>query len=155
MVGGWGLNLCLFSVPLFLISPLLGVNAFPPEPAAAGWFGISLVFTIAVGLAMDIIFAALVVFFEHSVYAITQIRNAVSTLLSGALLPLALFPWGIGEVFSWLPFASMASALLRIYTGTGDVFKLIGIQAGWCLILWPLALWLWRTNRERMVSHGG
>ena len=83
------------------------------------------------------------------------IRNAVGTLLSGSLLPLALYPWGLGELFSWLPFASTASAPLRIYTGTGDPRRLLLVQAGWAIVLWPLALWLWRANRERLASHGG
>ncbi|MBI1930548.1 hypothetical protein HYR99_40670, partial [Candidatus Poribacteria bacterium] len=58
-------------------------------------------------------------------------------------------------VFAWLPFASMASAPLHIYTGTGDAFRLIAVQAGWSVILWPVASWLWRFQRERLVSHGG
>ena len=37
-------------------------------------------------------------------------------LMSGALLPLAYYPWGLGEVFAWLPFAAMAWAPLAIYT---------------------------------------
>ena len=48
------------------------------------------------------------------------VRAAIATLLSGALLPLAFYPWGLGEVFAWLPFAAMAWAPLAIYTGAGN-----------------------------------
>ncbi len=89
------------------------------------------------------------------VSGMTQIRDAVSVLLSGAIIPLALMPWGIGDVLVYLPFASLASAPLRIYTGTGDPFFLIGLQAFWVVILWPVAHLLWNANRERLVSHGG
>ena len=155
MIGDWLLDLVLFSAPLVLIAPLFGVNPLPASPMAALLFTLSLTLGVAVGLALDFIFTAMMVFLEHSVYALMQIRNAISTLLSGAILPLAMLPWGLGDIFTYLPFASLASAPLRIYTGTGDPQFLITIQAAWALVLWPLARMLWRINRERLVSHGG
>lgn len=79
----------------------------------------------------------------------------MSILLSGSLLPLALLPWGIGAVFGWLPFASMASAPLRIYTATGNPLSLLALQAFWSVTLWIAARFAWARNRERLVSHGG
>ena len=55
----------------------------------------------------------------------------------------------------YLPFASLASGPLRIYTGTGDPALLLGLQAFWLAVLWPLAHLVWTINRERLVSHGG
>lgn len=155
MVGEWVPGLLLFSVPLVLLAPLLGVDPLPVSWTAGLWFGLSLVLGIVVGLALDVLFAAGMVFLDHSVYALQQIRDAVSVLLSGAIVPLALLPWGLGEWLAWLPFASLASAPLRIYTGTGDPLFLVPVQLGWCLVLWVAAHGLWRYNRERLVSHGG
>ena len=28
-------------------------------------------------------------------------------------------------------------------------------QAGWAILLWPLAGWLWRANREKVTIYGG
>ena len=95
------------------------------------------------------------VLLEQNVYALMQIRSAVSALMSGAVIPLALMPWGIGDVLGYLPFASLASGPLRIYTGTGDPALLLGLQAFWLAVLWPLAHLVWTVNRERLVSHGG
>jgi ABC-type uncharacterized transport system permease subunit len=64
-------------------------------------------------------------------------------------------PWGLGTVFEYLPFAAMASAPLRIYTATGYPARLLAIQTGWALILWPIAIWMWRANREKLASYGG
>jgi ABC-2 type transport system permease protein len=64
-------------------------------------------------------------------------------------------PWGLGKIFDWLPFASMVSAPLRIYTGTGEPFQLLMIQAMWALILWPGVALSWKWNRERLVCYGG
>jgi ABC-2 type transport system permease protein len=155
MCGRWLFELCIFSLPLLLIAPLLGVDPTPAGPAAAALFPISLLLGISVGLALDFIFGALLVLLALPLWAIWQIRAAVTTLLSGALLPLALLPEGVGAVLSWLPFASMASAPLQVYVGTGDPIRLMAVQIGWSLVLWPLAHWLWRASRERMLSYGG
>jgi len=153
--GKWILGFCMFSLPLLAFSPLLGVNPLPESAEAGGLFILSLTLAISVGLAIEFIFGALMVSLELNMWALYQIRGAVTTLLSGALLPLPLLPWRIGDAFAWLPFASMASAPLRIYTGTGEALQLIAIQAGWSVILWPVAHFLWRASRERMVSYGG
>ena len=155
MAGRWLFSLALFSLPLLLLSPLLGVDPRPASPAAAAAFAASLLLSIAVGVALEFIFGAMLVYFEHSVYAMDRVRGALTLLASGALIPLQLMPWGLGDVLQWLPFASVASAPLRIYTGTGDAAPLMGLQVAWALALWPLAQWLWTRNRERLVSFGG
>jgi ABC-type uncharacterized transport system permease subunit len=116
---------------------------------------LSLILAISVGLALEFIFGALVVALEQGVWVVSQVRVALTTILSGSLLPLALLPWGLGAVFGWLPFAAMASAPLRIYTGTGDPLPLLLVQAGWSAVLWPLAHWMWQANREKLVGYGG
>src|SRR5947207_3634246 len=94
--GGWGLGLCLFSLPLVLFAPLLGVNLLPASSAAAGLFLVSLVLAVAVGLAVEYIFAGVAIAAEVHPYAINSARAALGALLSGAFIPLALLPWGIG-----------------------------------------------------------
>jgi len=155
MCGRWLFELSIFSLPLLLVAPLLGVSPLPAGPAAAVLFPISLLLGISVGLALEFIFGALLVLLALPLWAVNQVRAAVTTLLSGALLPLALLPAGAGAALAWLPFASMASAPLQIYVGTGDPLRLMAVQAGWSLVLWPLARWLWSASRERMVSYGG
>jgi len=156
MIGRWLFNFALFSVPLLLISPLLGVTPAPAGLTAAFLFVISLLLCVSVGVALDFIITALgMVYFEQTIYAIERVRTALTLLLSGAIIPLAFMPWGLGEILAWLPFASTASAVLKIYTGTGDSWLLIGVQLGWSIILWPLSHWLWESNREKLVSFGG
>ena len=155
MVGGWGVDFVLFSIPLFLVAPILGVDPRPASPQAGALFVVSLCAAVLVGLAMELVFGALVVALEQPVWLIEYIRAAVATLLSGALLPLAYYPWGLGELFAWLPFASMAWAPLAIYTAAGEPLSLIGRQVAWVLILWQFGSWLWRQNREKLVAYGG
>ena len=91
---------------------------------------------------------------EQHVYALTQIRDAVSVLLSGAIIPLALMPYGIGDVLVYLPFASLASAPLRIYTGTGDPFFLIAFKLSGPSFSARRTFAL-ECQSRRLVSHGG
>ena len=155
MLGAGLPDLLLFSLPLLCLAPLLGVNPLPVSAAAALLFVCSLTLAFLIGAALAFIFASVMVLLEQSVYALMQIRNAVSVLLSGAVIPLALMPWGIGDVLGYLPFAALASAPLRIYTGTGDPLFLLALQAVWAALLWPVAHLLWNGNRERLASHGG
>jgi len=155
MFGRWGLGFCAFSLPLALCAPLLGVSPLPASPAAALLFPTSLALGVSVGLALEFAFGALMIAYEQNVYTFGSVRRALTSLLSGALLPLAILPWDLGRVFQWLPFAATASAPLRIYTGTEEPLPLLAMQAGWSLALWPLAGWLWRTHRERLACHGG
>jgi ABC-2 type transport system permease protein len=153
--GRWLPGLCCFSLPLLLSAPLLGVRALPASPAMGAWFVASLALCVAVGLGLEFAFAGLILAADQGVWVVARIRQALTVTLSGALLPLALLPWGLGGVFAWLPFASMASAPLQIYTGTGDPLPLLAIQACWAVLLSILAHWIWTANRERLVSYEG
>jgi len=154
-VGRWLVGLVLFSLPLLLLAPLLGVNSAPSSPIALGWFALSLVLAVAVGLAIDLCFGALAVAFHHNVYMVDRVRGGVTAVLSGAMLPLALLPGNLGNLFSFLPFAAMASAPLRIYTGTGPIGPLLVSQLVWAVLLWLLARWLWQVYRQKLAVHGG
>ncbi len=155
MAGRWGIAFGLVSLPLLLGAPLLGVSPLPAGAAAGACFVPSLALAIAAGVAVDFLFALIVVWLGTNIWIIESFRTAVGALLSGAVLPLALLPWSIGRVFEWLPFAAMASAPPRIYTGTGPPAALLAMQAGWCVVLWWLVGRMWRANREKLASHGG
>jgi ABC-2 type transport system permease protein len=155
LVGRWLFEFGVFSLPLLLCAPLLGVDPRPASLGAAGLFVLSLALAISVGLAVEFVFGGLLVILALPLWAVSQMRSAITSLLSGALIPLALLPPAVGAAFQWLPFAAMAAAPLQIYTGTGDPIGLLALQIGWSLVLWPLAHWLWRAGRERMVAYGG
>ena len=155
MAGGWAVSFLTFSVPLLLLAPLLGVDPRPVSPAHGALFLLSLGLAITLGLAVDFLFCGVAGALGQNIWVVKYVRNGLTTLLSGALLPLQLLPWGLGEVFTWLPFASMAAAPLRLFTGTGEPALLLGLQLFWCVALWPLASWIWTVNRERLAFHGG
>ena len=154
MFGGWVFGLVFFSIPMLLVAPWLGVNPAPVSVLAGVLFLVSVIGTMAIGVACDFIFAALLTHFEGSAYMVGRVRMAISPRCL-ALVPLALLPWNLGDILQWLPFASLASAPLRIYTGTGDPRLLLALQAVWSVALWVLARRLWQHYREQLVSYGG
>jgi len=155
MAGRWMVNFTLCSLPLLLLAPLFGIDPRPANGAAGFFFVVSLTLAIANGLAQEFIFGAGQIMLDLPVWLVGTLRTALIALLSGAVIPLALFPAGAGELFQWLPFASMASAPLRIYTATGDAVPLLLVQAGWVAALCPVAVWSWRSCREKLVGYEG
>jgi ABC-2 type transport system permease protein len=155
MVGSWLLRALVFTIPVLLASPLLGISVAPASAARGAAFLLSIVLSVAVGVATDFLFGVLIVRFVQSMWAIRFARDSFTPLLGGAVIPLALLPWHIGAVFEWLPFASMAAAPLRIYVGNGPVLRLLAVQLAWAVVLWVVVRDRWRRAAPRMVSVGG
>jgi ABC-2 type transport system permease protein len=155
MIGRWIFHLIVFSLPLLLIAPLLGVDPRPASLANGLMFAGSLVLAVVVAVALDFIFSGMIVVLEVPVWLVEYARGAIVAILSGALVPLALLPWNLGTTLDLLPFAATVSTPLRIYVGRGDPAMLMLLQLGWAIVLWPLATWIWRANREQVVGYGG
>jgi ABC-2 type transport system permease protein len=154
-VGMWLVHFVLFSIPLLLLAPVLGVDARPASFAAGVGFVVSLALAVVVGLAIEVLFTAITMALEQPIWLTHNLRIAVATSLSGSLLPLAYYPWGLGDVFSVLPFAATAWLPLAIYTGTSEPLSAILVQVLWAVLLWPLAHWVWTRHREKVVGYGG
>lgn len=155
LLGRWSFGLAAFTVPLLVVAPLLGVSPLPADAAAALLFIPSVALGASVGLALEFIFGVGGVVLDINTWVVRSLRSALTTILSGALIPLALLPGVLGEVFGYLPFAATASAPLRIYTGSGNPALLLASQAAWSVALWLVADRLWSTSRERIVGYGG
>jgi ABC-2 type transport system permease protein len=155
MIGDWAAPMVLVSAPLLLVAPLLGVDPLPASAARLGLFLVSLVLAIAIGIAIDVACAVLVVRIDLGPWVLNAARAVVQAICSGAWVPLALLPAHLGAVFDWLPFASAASAPLRIYTGTGDPLPLLALQAAWAIVLAVTVRAAWNANRERVSLYGG
>jgi ABC-2 type transport system permease protein len=155
MAGDWLLPLLLVSAPLLLLAPLLGVDPRPASAADLALFPVSLGLAIVIGIAIDMACAVLVALIDLGPWVLNAARAVVQAICSGAWVPLALLPLHLGAVFDWLPFASAASAPLRIYTGTGDPLPLLALQVAWAIVLAAAARAVWRASRERVALYGG
>jgi len=154
-VGGWIPGLLLYTLPMLVISIPMGLDVLRSFASNALMFLVSLTLSISLGFALDFLFTALVIHLKNANYTAFVIRQAVISMFSGALIPFALLPWGLGRVLELLPFGSVASAPLLIIVGADNAAKLIGLQILWNLVLWPIALFAYNSSQERMVSYGG
>jgi ABC-2 type transport system permease protein len=155
MVGDWVLPALLVSVPLLLLAPLLGVSPLPASPARGALFAVSLALAVTIGVAVDLAYAVLTVRIDLGPWVLNAVRAVVQAICSGAWVPLALLPFHLGAVLDWLPFASAASAPLRIYAGTGDPAGLLAVQAAWVIVLCVAVRAAWNASRERVALYGG
>ena len=150
-VGGWLIPLAFYGLPLLVLSSLLGYAPVPASP----WFYPSLLLCIMQGFAVDFLFACLLIRMNNLEWQMFCMRNALTALLTGGLIPFAALPWGLGRWMELSPLGTLAGAPLALLTGIGDPARLLSAQIFWNLILWPLAIWFFSASRERMVSYGG
>jgi ABC-2 type transport system permease protein len=155
MIGDWALPMLLVSAPLLLLAPLLGVNPLPASAAHLALFLASLVLAIAIGIAIDMAYTVLTVRIDLGPWVLNAARSVVQAICSGAWVPLALLPFHLGALFDWLPFASAASAPMRIYTGMGDPIPLLALQVVWVAVLSIAVRAAWNVSRERVALYGG
>lgn len=154
-VGRWVPGWACFSIPALLLALLMGVPIAPYSPAHGACAALSLLLSMSLGFCVDFLFMTLGVAMRNATYQAQEIRFAVTTICSGALIPFAVMPYGLGDVFALLPFGALAGAPLAIYTGLQDVGMTLLLQVFWNLLLWPLCLLSLKKSEERMISHGG
>ncbi|MCI8441729.1 MAG: hypothetical protein HFG27_04240 [Provencibacterium sp.] len=156
-VGRWWIPVFLFySLPVCLLAPFFGISPLPASPSAAAAFLLSLSLSVSLGFALDFIFASLAIRMKNGCWAANDIREAVTALFTGALIPFSLMPTSAGRILSLLPTGSIASAPLLIYAGAAqNVPRLLFLQLFWNVVLWPLSLWAFHKSEERMISYGG
>lgn len=150
-IGGWAMRLCCLSLPVVAIATLCGIDLRPRSL----WFFLSLPLSVLEGFAVDYLFACLLIRLRNLEWCVHCLREALTALLTGSLIPFAALPWHLGDLLAFSPFGTLAGAPLSIYTGLGQPMPLIVAQIGWNLILWPLALYCFDASKERMVSYGG
>ncbi len=150
-VGGWLVPLSCYTAPVLVIANLAGIHIAPATP----WFFVSLALTVAQGFAVDFLFAALLMRLKNLEWTVHSIREALNALLTGALIPFAALPWGIGKWLALTPFGTLAGAPLALFAGLDSPMNLIPAQMVWTAALWPLAFLAFARSRERLVSYGG
>ncbi|HHV31309.1 ABC-2 family transporter protein [Caproiciproducens sp. LBM24188] len=154
-IGKWVPSLLFYTLPVCLAAPLFGVRILPASAWNGVLFLVSLLLGISLSFAVDFIFAAFSMRMKNGCWAALAIRDAVTTLLSGSLIPFALLPKGVAAVFQLLPFGSLAGAPLSIFVGSGSAPQLIMLSVFWNLTLWPVCILYFRRSQEKMVSFGG
>jgi ABC-2 type transport system permease protein len=120
-------------------------------------------------LALSVVLASFVCFFlklcvgctsfwTSNIYGVATLQELIGNVLGGVLIPIVLLPDGLQTVARLLPIQAIYSVPLTILLGKtegGDAWSGIMLQVAWIIILWGLALVLWRAGLRQYTSVGG
>jgi ABC-2 type transport system permease protein len=97
-------------------------------------------------------------FFVDSAIAVFELWLAVHAIFSGYLVPLEMLPSWIGRAAAVLPFRFMLGYPVEILVGLLDpatALRQLAVQWGYVLLLFSLAMMVWRAGVRRFAAFGG
>jgi len=150
-VGGWIPALFLFSLPMAIIAPLLGIQIVPHT----WWVLPSLLLCVSLGFAFEFLFYCVTLRLRNVAWLTDVIRSAVVSFFSGTVIPFSILPFGLDRWMLYQPFGSLGGAPLSLFVGMADPAQIIPIQLFWNVFFWSITVVLFAKSKERMVSFGG
>jgi ABC-2 type transport system permease protein len=97
-------------------------------------------------------------FWTMSIWGLFYFKKAIIDLLSGALVPISLFPKWAVSLSTWLPFKSIVYTPTMIYMGKYDLHSALQqmlFQAVWIIILWMLTELIYKKAIRSVQINGG
>jgi ABC-2 type transport system permease protein len=127
-----------------------------PTPAQFGLFVISMALAWGINFLVQALFAILA-FWMDKTDALFGVWFALWSILSGYVAPLALFPEALRPVLILLPFRGMLGLPVEILGGFVSVREAlpeVGLQLGWCVVLFGAVQWCWARGIARYGAYG-
>lgn len=146
--------------------PALLVALIMPKPYRLSLplnMGQFLLFLLSTALALCVVVTFAMLMYISLFYIISQrgikiIVTALTTFLSGGLIPLPFFPAQVLAVVQLLPFAAMQNMPLLIYSGNivgVDALKGIVCQLFWFVALFLIGQLTMRRALNKVIVQGG
>lgn len=91
-------------------------------------------------------------------WPINMFFGAIYKLLSGAWIPVTMFPETLYRINSFLPFRAIYAIPVSILTSSMTVIEIrqsISVQAVWLVTLYILTQIIWHVGRNKLVVQGG
>lgn len=147
----------LRAVPMFAVAlPFLGMG-LPPSWASAGAWALSMIGALLVTSAFTVLMD-ISMLWTISGQGINRLLPNVAFLLSGAIVPIPLFPEWIKPILEFLPFRAIVDAPFRVYMGhipPNEIVAVLGHQLAWAFTLVLLGRWILARGIHRLVVQGG
>ncbi len=155
---GWAMVEGILSLGLTLVVGLVFIGIQPPDSVLAG-----VMFAIAVVLgfftkALIVFSISLLTFWTLNGVGIAWSREAIMTILSGTIIPLAMMPGWLWFIASIAPMRGIVSTPLMLYLGKAEGMEALGLlalSAGWLVAMWLFANWAWKAAFNRVEIQGG
>jgi ABC-2 type transport system permease protein len=149
-----GLIIIAISLPLVVV---VGRLSLPAGAGAGVRFLISMLCAYSIAGLLAIMLA-MVAFWSMEINGMVTLYMLVSNFLSGALVPVSVFPATMRTVVHWLPFQATTYVPASIYVGSlrgQAAWEAIGIQLIWVALLAAMVATMWRRALDRVVVQGG
>ena len=151
----------LMAVVAGVALPLIGVRelswAPPPNASAGALFAVSLALMICLSSAFMMLLNIAVVVTLNDRW-VSQSMNPLLVVLSGSLVPLALYPDWAQRALLLQPFAGVVDIPFRIYSGnlSGPLaLEGLALQLAWTVVLVVVGrVWMERAMRRLEVQGG-
>ena len=156
LVGALGGAVAIIVVALPVVA-VAGSLAPPADAAAGALFPVSLLCAYCIAGLLAVLLG-MIAFWTLETDGLTMLYVLVSSFLSGALVPVSVFPGGLRTLVQWLPFQATTYVPASIYVGGiegADALRAVGVQLGWVVLLGVGAALVWRRAVRRVVVQGG
>ena len=147
----------LRSGPLLLLYALVYRIALPPTVWHWLALGVALLQALLLSFAWRFL-VSLSAFWVQDATGIGRMAWALTTFLSGFIMPLAFFPPWLSFILRCTPFSAMVNTVVEIYLGLVRGPALAGalaLQSLWLVILYGAARWLLAAGLKKLVIQGG
>ncbi|HEY4229501.1 MAG TPA: ABC-2 family transporter protein [Thermoanaerobaculia bacterium] len=147
----------LFTVPIAVVLALI----FPVQPPASFVAGLLFVWSAVVAfflVAAINFLVGLIAIRSKSILGILRAKYLLLELVSGLLIPTTLFPEPLRTLLLASPFPHINFTPAALYLGkvTGlEAARLLGLQAGWTVLLLWLGHLAWKRSQTRITIQGG
>ena len=142
-------------LPIFMVSILLIKISMPVDVL---FFLISVFLGYIVNYLLAFLTGMWAFWSIGSIWGIKLSKQMISDVMSGAIIPIYLFPVWFQGIAQLLPFQAVFNIPISIYigkiTGIGIFYSLIQ-QFAWIFILAFLSYLAWKFAERRVVVHGG
>jgi ABC-2 type transport system permease protein len=155
-IGGVWIEVAVVAVVSAVSMVLSGPPDLPPAPELA-LFAASMVLLVPLKFIV-VYLSTLTCFWTQNFVGVLWARQAITGLLSGALVPLAYFPGWLATAAQWSPFAGLTSTPALIFVGQASgrhALLLVAAQLAWAVLLWYAARALFDRALRRLTVHGG
>lgn len=145
------------TMPLVIMSYFVFELDGPVSRSAGMAFIVSLIFAVLLATAIDLLIGTLA-FWTVNIWGLAVLQEALITILSGAIVPIVLFPDWFQEASRYMPFASLVYVPVGIYTGqiVGDgILSSILIQSGWVVLFFLATRWIYSIAVRKVTVFGG
>jgi ABC-2 type transport system permease protein len=150
-------DLVVITVPSLLVL-FLGFRADMKLGIGLLFFPIGLILSFLISFAIDFS-VGLTSFYTESLWGISMTKTVITSLLSGALIPLPFFPQAAQNILRLLPFQAIYNIPLSMITspnlGALDYLRALGVQVLWIAILFTFCRWFYQRAFNVLTVSGG